>query len=133
MSVLAWFLVCLAAILLTWRAHRKEVRASDAAQWDCPDGAALKASASARDRADRRARWLDPWRAPWPWWFLGACLAFAGLCLGAGLWQWDTPDAPALILGGLVFGLAGAFKAWAQAPAPLPGQQGQRWHSRTRG
>ena len=82
---------------------------------------------------DTSARWLDPWRAPWPWWFLGACLAFAGLCLGAGLWQWDTPDAPALILGGLVFGLAGAFKAWAQAPAPLPGQQGQRWHSRTRG
>jgi hypothetical protein len=134
MSVLAWILVCLAAILLAWRAHRKEVRASDTAQWDCPDGAALKAFAQKFDRADRRARLLEPWRAPWPWWFLGACLAFAGLCLGAGLWQWHTPDAPVLILGGLVFGLAAAFKAWAQSltQAPLRGRLRRRWHSKSR-
>lgn len=113
MSLLLWFLVCLAAVLLAWRQHRKEVRASDAAQWNCPDGAALKAI----DRAERRTRLLAPWRAPWPWWFLGACLSFAGLCLGTGLWQWHTPDAPVLILGGLVFGLASTFKVWAQTRA----------------
>jgi hypothetical protein len=77
-------------------------------------------------------RLLAPWRAPWPWWFLGACLAFAGLCLGAGLWQWHTPDAPVLIVGGLVFGLAAAFKAWMQAPAPLRARVRRRWHSTSR-
>jgi len=100
--------------------------------WD--EDADITALVHARDLADRRARLLEPWRAPWPWWFLGACLAFAGLCLGSGLWQWRTPDAPALILGGLVFGLAATFKAWAQSQAqePLRARLRRRWHSRTR-
>lgn len=132
MSLSLWCLCVLAAVLIAWRAHRKEVRASDAAQWDCPDGAALKAFAAAMEPEYRRERWharLEPWRTPWPWWFLGACFAFAGLCLGAGLWQWRTPDAPVLLVGGLVFGLAGAFKAWAQtraAPEPPRGPAGRQ-------
>jgi len=109
--------VCLWGLVASIRTSRAAARAWEAAQWDCPDGAALKAFAQEFAQADRRARRLEPWRAPWPWWFLGACLAFAGLCLGAGMWQWRTPDAPVLILGGLVFGLAGTFKAWAQSQA----------------
>jgi hypothetical protein len=124
--------VCLWGLVASFRRSRADARAWEAAQWDCPDGEALKAFAHAHDRADRRARLLEPWRAPWPWWFLVACLAFAGLCLGAGLWRWHTADAPVLLLGGLVFGLAAAFKAWAQAPAPLRARVRRRWHSRTR-
>jgi hypothetical protein len=70
------------------------------------------------DRQERMRSLYTAYQQPWPWWFLGSCLAFSGLCLGAGLWQWRTPDAPVLIIGGLVFGLASAFKAWAQALAP---------------
>ena len=75
-------------------------------------------------RQERIRALYEAYQAPWPWWFLGSCLAFAGLCLGAGLWQWHTPDAPVLIVGGLVFGLGFAFKAWAQErarPARLRG------------
>lgn len=133
------FVLCvLAAIIIAWCHHRREMRASDDAQWDCPDGAALKAFATAMEPEYRHERWqarFEPWRTPWPWWFLGACLAFAGLCLGVGLWQWRSPDAPVLLVGGLVFGLAAAFKAWMQAPA-APAQPhvppAQRWHSRSR-
>lgn len=127
------FVLCgLAAVLIVWYQHRREVRASDDATWDCPDGAALKAFAAAMEPTYRRERWqarLEPWRAPWPWWFLGACLAFAGLCLGAGLWQWRHPDGPVLLVGGLVFGLASTFKVWAQrqgVPVPPPVQPGRR-------
>ena len=127
-----FFLCLLAAIIIAWRQHRREVRASDAATWDCPDGADLQTFAEAMEPTYRRERWqarLEPWRQPWPWWFLGACLAFAGLCLVAGLAQWGTPDAPVLLVGGLVFGIAAAFKAWAQtqaAPVPPPVQPRRR-------
>lgn len=117
MSVDLWFLVGLATVLIVWLQRRHAIRASDAATWDCPDGAALRARSKAIDQESRRQHILQTWGEPWSWWFLGACLAFAGLCLGAGLWQWHTPDAPVLLLGGLVFGLASTFKAWAQKQA----------------
>lgn len=87
------------------------------------------------DRHDRRAALLAPWRAPWPWWFLGACLAFAGLCLVAGASQWGKPDALILLVGGALFLLASAFKAWTQeqaAPVPLRVRLAQQWRRVTR-
>lgn len=89
------------------------------------------------DRQERLSALSAAYQQPWPWWFLGSCLAFAGLCLGAGLWTWSTPDAPVLILGGLIFGLASAFKAWAQEQALAPQEQllvraRRRWHSKIR-
>ena len=135
MSVLWTLLIvwCVWRTVSAIRASRAAQHAWEDAQWDCPDGAALKAFAQEFEQADRRARWIAPWREPWPWWFLGACLAFAGLCLGAGLWRWHTPDAPVLLLGGLLFGLACTFKAWAQeqaAPVPLRVRLRRRWRSR---
>ena len=138
MPLWIWMLIGLGTVLMVWRDHRKEARASEKVTWDCPDGEAIKAFAAAMEPTYRRERWqacLEPWHAPWPWWFLGACLAFAGLSLGAGLWQWGTPDAPVLLVGGLAFGLAATFKAWAQtqaAPAPLRAQLKRLWRSRSR-
>lgn len=135
-----WAVLSLAALLLACRACRTDRRASAPAPWNENENegdAALQAHIAAIDRADRRARLLAPWQEPWPWWFLGPCLGFAGLCLGAGLWQWGTPDAPVLLVGGTLFLLASAFKAWAQEQARAPQARlhvrlGQLWRRVTR-
>ena len=78
------------------------------------------------DRADRQARWqaiYAHYQQPWPWWFLGSCLVFAGLCLIAGIKAWPHVDSYALLVGGTLFLVVYGFKAWAQTRArqePLP-------------
>ena len=81
------------------------------------------------DRQDRMRALYAAYQEPWPWWFLGSCLAFAGLCLFGGVSQWHTPDALVLIIGGTLFLLAFVFKACAQRqghqalPPEPPAQQ----------
>ena len=69
------------------------------------------------DRQERLSALYAAYQQPWPWWFLGSCLAFAGFCLIAGVSSWPANDAPALIIGGTLFLLAFAFKAFAQRQA----------------
>ena len=79
-----------------------------------------RAESRAMDRADRRARWQEiyaRYQEPWPWWFLGAQLALALLCLVAGIASWPHVDAYALMLGGALFLCFFLFKAWAQTRA----------------
>ena len=98
------------------------------------------AESRALDRAERQARWQDisrNYQQPWPWWFLGSCLAFAGLCLVAGIKAWPHVDSYALLVGGTLFLLFYAFKAFAQEQALAPqarllARARRRWHSRTR-
>lgn len=81
------------------------------------------------DRQERLRALYAAYQQPWPWWFLGSCLAFSGLCLIAGVTSWPANDAPVLLLGGLVFSIAFAFKAWAQEQgrrAPFPAAAPER-------
>jgi hypothetical protein len=80
------------------------------------------------DRQERLSALYAACQEPWPWWFLGSCLAFSGLCLVAGATSWPANDAPVLLIGGTLFLLAFAFKAFAQErarrePPPVPPAQ----------
>ena len=75
------------------------------------------------DRQERLSTLYKAYQTPWPWWFLGSCLAFAGLCVGAGITSWPHVDSYALMLIGTLFLCTFTFKAWAQTLArqePLP-------------
>lgn len=69
------------------------------------------------DRQERRRELYATYQQPWPWWFLGPCLVFAGLCVVAGIAGYPDPDANVLLVLGPIFLLAFTFKAFAQEQA----------------
>jgi hypothetical protein len=69
------------------------------------------------DRQERLRSLSAAYQQPWPWWFLGSCLAFAGLSVLAGIAGYPDPDANVLLVIGPLFLLAFAFKAWGQEQA----------------
>jgi hypothetical protein len=68
MPLWLWFLIGLGTLIMVWRDHRKEARASEEATYDFPGGEALKAFAEeqarqARPLARLKRRWQQGSRA----------------------------------------------------------------------